>query len=89
MQLRGTLEANLRLLLHDRRMSVERLAEAAGVSDSYCWRILRLKQSVGLDVLEKLAGALSVPAARLLEDVPASTAMPPPLKRGRKKKEGS
>lgn len=86
MRLRGILEQNLRLLCHDRGLSVERLAELSGVSDSYCWRILRLKASVGLDQVDKLATALDVPAARLLEEIPAGTVMPPPLKRGRKKK---
>lgn len=87
MRLRGILALNLRLLLHDRGMSVERLAETSGVSDSYCWRIMRLRASVGLDQIERLAAGLGVPADRLLAEIPDGTVPPPPLKRGRKKKD--
>lgn len=86
MRLRTILEQNLRLLCHERGLSVERLAELSGISDSYCWRILRQRAGIGLDRLEMLAAGLGVPASRLLEEIPADTVMPPPLRRGRKKK---
>lgn len=49
-----------------RNMSKRELAERAGISYGYLWRLEAARQDPTLTVLEKLAKALKVPIGRLL-----------------------
>ena len=58
-------------------LSQEELADAAGIDRTYVSALERCRYSVSIDVLERLATALSVTPASLLADVqhvPASVA---------------
>jgi len=50
-----------------RKWSKRQLAEEAGISYGYLWRLEAARQDPTLTVLEKLAKALKVPVGRLLE----------------------
>ena len=53
--------------LRTKNMSKRALAEAAGISYSYLWRLEAARQDPTLTVLEKIARALKVPIERLLK----------------------
>lgn len=57
----------LKQLRKRRKMSQEQLAEKAGVSRSYLARVETARQDPTLSTIEKLAKALRVRPARLLE----------------------
>ena len=57
---------NVRKLAKRQRLSMNRLADAAGVSRGALSDILNSVQSPTLTTLEKLAAALGVPAGKLL-----------------------
>lgn len=50
-----------------KNMSKRELAERAGISYGYLWRLEAARQDPTLTVLEKLAKALKVPIGRLLK----------------------
>jgi transcriptional regulator with XRE-family HTH domain len=50
-------------------LSQEELADAAGIDRTYVSALERCRYSASIDVLERLAGALRVTPASLLEDV--------------------
>ncbi len=50
-----------------RNMSKRALAEAAGISYGYLWRLEAARQDPTLTVLEKIARALKVPVAQLVK----------------------
>ena len=58
---------NIRALRERRRMTQEELARAAGLSRGYLARLETARQDPTLSTLEKLAKALRVNVARLLE----------------------
>lgn len=58
--------ARVRQLAKAKGLSVNRLADFAGVSRGYLSRLLRAEQSPTLDTLEKLAEALGVEARDLV-----------------------
>ncbi|MFQ6552742.1 helix-turn-helix domain-containing protein [Aestuariibius insulae] len=58
---------NLRKLRRDRGLSQEELAHRAGIDRSYLGNIERAEYSVTVVTLGKLAVALDVPPAKLLE----------------------
>lgn len=60
------LARNLRKLRADRSLSQEALADLAGVHRNYLGGIERGERNVGIDNLEKLAGALDISLAELL-----------------------
>ena len=57
---------HLRSLRERRDLSQEALAAKAGLHRTYISLIERGKQSVTLDTMEKLAGALDVPVKKLM-----------------------
>lgn len=64
--------ARVRALREAEDLSQEQLAQSAGLSRPYVGALERGEQGAGLEVLEKIARALGVAPARLLdEDVPA------------------
>lgn len=58
--------ARIRKLAREKGLSVNRLADFAGLSRGYVSRLLRAEQSPTLDTLEKLAEALEVEVRDLL-----------------------
>ncbi len=59
---------NIRELRQERGWSQDELAARAGLHRTYIGTVERAEQSVTVDSLEKLAAALNVKVARLLED---------------------
>lgn len=59
---------NIRELRQERGWSQDELAARAGLHRTYIGTIERAEQSITVDSMEKLAAALSVKVARLLED---------------------
>lgn len=60
--------ANIRRYRHERNLTQEQLAEAAGISISHCANIEAGRNSVTLDTLKRLAGALEVTVDALLTE---------------------
>lgn len=67
MELRGVLASNLRRFREERGLSQEALADLAQIDRTYVSLLERQRYSATLDVLERLAMALNVPATALLE----------------------
>lgn len=67
MKLREKLAGNLRRLREARGFSQEEFAERAGLHRTYVSMIERQTRNPTIDVLEKIAGALEVDPAELLE----------------------
>ncbi len=67
MALRSILARNLRSLRAERQMSQEALASRASIDRTYVSSLERERYAVSIDTLEKLADALGVPAAKLLQ----------------------
>lgn len=63
---REALAANLRKMRSERNLSQEALAGSAGIHRNYLGGIERCERNVGLDNLQKLAGALGVTVAELI-----------------------
>ncbi|MGO6749540.1 helix-turn-helix domain-containing protein [Rhizobium ruizarguesonis] len=66
---RVTLATNLKRLRQELGLSQEKVAELAGIHRNYLGGIERCERNVGLDNLEKIAGALGVSPADLLKDI--------------------
>lgn len=64
--LRATLASNLKALRYQREFSQEDLAAAANIDRTYVSALERAKYAASVDMLERLAKALGVPAADLL-----------------------
>lgn len=72
-QMQQTFQIKLRELIAARGISQTKLAQTMGVSVGYVNDYLNgRKGSPGLDVIERFARALGIPAWRLLDDVPVS-----------------
>ncbi|MCJ9673829.1 helix-turn-helix transcriptional regulator [Neorhizobium sp. SHOUNA12A] len=69
MTARVTLATNLKRLRQELGLSQEKVAELAGIHRNYLGGIERCERNVGLDNLEKIAGALGVSPADLLKDI--------------------
>lgn len=69
MALRHVFADNLRRARVAAGLSQEELADAAGVDRTYVSALERCKYAASLDVMERLATALSVTPASLLADV--------------------
>ena len=82
---RQKLAMTLRRLRVERGLSQERLAADSGVDRAYVGGIERRSENPSIDVLDKLALALSVEVGELLM-TPRSNEMPANLKVGRKPK---
>jgi transcriptional regulator with XRE-family HTH domain len=81
---RELLAWNLRLLRTARGLSQERLAVDAGVARGWISQLERQKGNTSLDLLDRLAKALEVPVAALLEEPLPGAEPPKPLANGRK-----
>ena len=77
---------NLRRLRVLRGQSQEKLGLDAGVDRSYVGRLERAQENPTVDVLERLARALAVPIAHLLNPARSGDTAPKPLRAGRKPK---
>ena len=62
----GTLTRRVLALSEARGLSINRLAHAAGISQSYLSAVLRGESSPSLRTLDKVAGALGVEAWELI-----------------------
>ena len=67
MEIREVLARNLRRLCHARGLSQEELAHRAGIDRTYVSSLERSVYAAGVDVVDKLARALGVEAADLLQ----------------------
>ena len=67
------LARNLRIYRQQRGLSQEELAHKADIDRTYVSALERCVYGVSIDVLERLAVALSVEAADLLERTPPNT----------------
>jgi transcriptional regulator with XRE-family HTH domain len=88
MEARKIIGWNLRRLRVTRGLSQERLALEAGIDRSYVGRVERGMENVTISTLEALADVLRVPIADLLVEPNEGSLPPPPLRAGRKRKEG-
>ena len=66
MSLAQTFGANVRRVRRERGMTLEAFADAVGLAYSYVGEIERGKRNPTLDVVERLANALNIPAIDLL-----------------------
>lgn len=67
MTLREVFARNIRRLRHARGLSQEQLAADAGISREYLSTLERSGYSASIDVIERIAAALDVEPANLLE----------------------
>lgn len=67
MDIHARLARNLRELRREKRLSQEGLAFEAGIHRTYISDLERARRNPSLDIIERLAGALSVPAGRLVD----------------------
>lgn len=70
MDVRKRVGINLKRLRRDRQLSQEELAFEAGVHRTYISGVERGIRNPTVLVLEEIARALKVPAAKLLEELP-------------------
>ena len=70
MDVRKRVGINLKRLRHDRQMSQEELAFESGLHRTYISGVERGVRNSTVRVLEEIATALNVPAAKLLEETP-------------------
>jgi transcriptional regulator with XRE-family HTH domain len=67
MDLKEIMAVNLRRIRHDKNMTQEELADRAGLSARYIGAIERADKSASVTVLGRIAEALGVDAAILIE----------------------
>jgi transcriptional regulator with XRE-family HTH domain len=67
MDLKEVMAVNLRRIRHDKKMTQEELADRAGLSARYIGAIERANKSASVTVLGRIAEALGVDAAVLIE----------------------
>lgn len=67
MDLKEVMAVNLRRIRHDKKMTQEELADRAGLSARYIGAIERANKSASVTVLGRIAEALGVEAAVLIE----------------------
>jgi transcriptional regulator with XRE-family HTH domain len=67
MDLKEVMAVNLRRIRHDKKMTQEELADLAGLSARYVGAIERADKSASVTVLGRIAEALGVEAAVLIE----------------------
>jgi transcriptional regulator with XRE-family HTH domain len=77
---------NLRRLRVDKAISQEKLAADAGIDRAYFGGLERQTENPTIDLLDKVAGALSVPLAELFVEPPQGAKPPKPLVGGRRRK---
>ena len=70
MDLKEVMAINLRRIRHDKQMTQEELADRAGLSARYIGAIERANKSASVTVLGRIAEALGVEAAVLIERPP-------------------
>lgn len=75
---------NLRRIRTEQKVSQEHLAVDAGVDRTYVSGIERQEFNPTVDILDRLAKALSIDIAAFFEAPNADAAPPEPLKRGRR-----
>lgn len=67
MDLKEVMAVNLRRIRHDKKMTQEELADRAGLSARYIGAIERANKSASVTVLGRIAEALGVESAVLIE----------------------
>jgi transcriptional regulator with XRE-family HTH domain len=67
-EIREILALNLKFLRAERGLSQDALALVAGLDRTFIAHVERLKRNISLDNLEKIAVALDVPTATLLDE---------------------
>ena len=82
---RGLVAWNLRRVRVAQGVSQERLAADAGVDRAYLGGLERLTENPTVDLLDRVAGALSVPLGELFVAPEPGEAPPTPLRGGRRK----
>ena len=70
MDLRDLFAANLRRFRHEKGLSQEELADAAGINRTYLSKLETGVTYVGLEIIGKLSAVLGVDAADLLTTPP-------------------
>ncbi|PHS22441.1 MAG: transcriptional regulator [Robiginitomaculum sp.] len=85
MDSRQLIARNLKLIRLAKRLSQEALALKADVDRTYVSGLERCIHNPSVDILDKLAGVLSVKTIEFFAEENARPA-PPPLPRGRRKK---
>ena len=73
MDIREVLARNLRIYRQQRGLSQEELAHKADIDRTYVSALERCVYGVSIDVLDRLAVALSIEAADLLQRTPPKT----------------
>jgi transcriptional regulator with XRE-family HTH domain len=86
MNARAIVAWNLRRIRVEKGLSQEKLAADAGVDRAYLAKVERQVVNTGVDVLDKLADALSIEIASLFV-TPAEGATPPPILKGGRKRQ--
>ncbi len=70
LQLQQAFGERLRAMRHDRLITIEQLAEIAGLHPNYVGSVERGERNLSLFNIWRLAGGLDVSAAQLLEALP-------------------
>ena len=86
MRARELLAWNMRRVRVAQGLSQERLALDTAVNRGYLGGLEQQTENPTLDLLDRIAAALSVPVAELLREPEAGEAPPAPMRAGRKRR---
>jgi transcriptional regulator with XRE-family HTH domain len=79
-RLQSVFGARLRALRHDRLLTIEQVAEVAGLHPNYLGSVERGERNLSLFNIWRIASGLGLPPASLMDELPERKVKPPPRK---------